>query len=97
MAKGGSIMDEQLNKGEQNDFPLTIRPNQSLLVEELKSKFEDIDRRFDTLFERMNNNGNAVNSPVPKTDFKLILNLFVSKFLTFQNKGLVDVLRIILN
>ena len=44
---------------------ITIRPNQSLLVEELKSKFENIDRRFDSLFERMNNNGNL--NPPPKT------------------------------
>ena len=33
-------------------------------MEELKSKFENKDRRFDALFERMNNNGNA--DPVPK-------------------------------
>ena len=65
MAKGGSIMDEQINEGEQNDFPLTIRPNQSLLVQELKSKFGNINCHFDTLFEHMNNNGNA--DPVPKT------------------------------
>ena len=33
-------------------------------MEELKSKFENIDRRFDALFESMNNNGNA--DPVSK-------------------------------
>ena len=49
-------------EGENNVFPLTIRPNQSLLVEELKSKFQNINRHFDSLFECMNNNGN-VNPP----------------------------------
>ena len=58
-------MDEQGKESEQDIFPLTIRPNQSLLVEELKSKFENIDRRFDSLFEHMNINGNV--NPPPKT------------------------------
>ena len=49
----------------QNVFPITIRPNQSLLVEELKSKFENVDHRFDSLFERMNNSENL--NPPPKT------------------------------
>ena len=58
-------MDEPGPKGEHTVFPLTIRPNQSSLVEELKSKFENIDCGFDSLFERMNNNGNL--NPPPKT------------------------------
>ena len=58
-------MDGQGPEGEQAVFPLTIRPNQSLLVEELKSKFENIDHCFDSLFERMNNDGNL--NPQPKT------------------------------
>ena len=65
VARRGSILDGQNVEGEQNVFPLTIRPNQSLLVEELKSKFENIDRRFDSLFEHINNNGNV--DPPPKT------------------------------
>ena len=49
MARGGGLVDPDLDEGEQNiDFPVAIRPNQSLLVEALKSKFEGIDRRFDT-------------------------------------------------
>ena len=85
VAKEGSAMDEHLNEGEQKDFPLNIRSNQFLLVEELKSKFENIDRPFDTLFERMNDNENVFNNPVPKT---MISNsdsqvIPVSKFLTF--------------
>ena len=43
-------MDEPGPKGEHTVFPLTIRPNQSSLVEELKSKFENIDCGFDSLF-----------------------------------------------
>ena len=58
-------MDGTNKEGEQGIFPLTIRPNQSLLVEELKSKFENIDRRFDSLFQRINNNGSV--GPVPNT------------------------------
>ena len=46
-------MNTEQKEGEQGIFPLTIRPNQSLPVEELKSKFENIDRRFDSLFERI--------------------------------------------
>ena len=61
-------MDDFENRGEQNlDFPMAIRPNQSLLVEELKSKFEGIDRRFDTLFERLNDNSNFNANPAPKS------------------------------
>ena len=68
MAKGGDVTDDFENRGEQNlDFPLAIRPNQSLLVEELKSKFEGIDHRFDTLFERLNDNSNFNTNPVPKS------------------------------
>ena len=68
MAKGGSAMDDFNNRGEENlDFPMAIRPNQSLLVEELKSKFEGIDRRFDTLFEHLNDNNNFNANPVPKS------------------------------
>ena len=60
-------MDKFENRGEQTlDFPMAIRPNQSLLVEELKSKFEGIDRRFDTLFEHLNDNSNFNANPVPK-------------------------------
>ena len=69
-------MNTEQKEGEQGIFPLTIRPNQSLLVEELKSKFENIDRRFDSLFERINNNGIA--APVPNsmsnTESQLICN-----------------------
>ena len=69
-------MDGEQKEGEQGIFPLTIRPNQSLLVEELKSKFENIDRRFDSLFEGINNNGSA--APVPNsmsnTESQLICN-----------------------
>ena len=47
MAKGGDVTDDFENRGEQNlDFPMAIRPNQSLLVEELKSKFEGIDHHL---------------------------------------------------
>ena len=49
MAKGGDFAGHDLDQGERNiDFPMTIRPNQSVLVNELKSKFEAIDERFDT-------------------------------------------------
>ena len=68
-------MDGQGPEGEQVGFPLTIRPNQSLLVEELKSKFENIDRRFDSLFERMNNDGNLNQQPktvAPDPDSQVI-------------------------
>ena len=65
VARRGSILDGQNVEGEQKVFPLTIRPNQSLLVEELKSKFENIDHCFDSLFEHINNNGNV--DPPPKT------------------------------
>ena len=59
MAKGGGAMDNLVHAGEQTlDFPMAIRPNQSLLVDEFKSKFQGIDRRFDTLFERLNDNSN---------------------------------------
>ena len=53
MPREADDMEAQDKKGEQGIFPLTIRPNQSLLVEELKPKFENIDRRFDSSFERM--------------------------------------------
>ena len=67
MAKGGGAMDNLVHAGEQRlDFPMAIRPNQSLLVDELKSKFEGIDRCFDTLFERLNDNSNFNANPVPK-------------------------------
>ena len=67
MAKGGSLTTDLEDEGEQNvDFHMAICPNQSLLVEELKSKFEAIDRRFDTLFERMNDNRNIFENPAPK-------------------------------
>ena len=52
MVEGGDVMADLCDKGKHNlDFPMAIRPNQSLLVEELKSKFEGIDCHFDTLFE----------------------------------------------
>ena len=35
-------------------------------MEQLKSKFEAIDRHFDTLFEYMNDDGNIFETPVPK-------------------------------
>ena len=61
-------MDDFDNRGEQNlDFPMAIRPNQFLLVEELKSKFEGIDRCFVTLFEHLNDNSNFNADPVPKS------------------------------
>ena len=67
MAKQGDVMDDFENRGEQNlDFPMAICPNQSLLVEELKSKFEGIDRRFYTLFEHFNDNSNFNANTVPK-------------------------------
>ena len=69
-------MNTERKEGEQGIFPLTICPNQSLLVEELKSKFENVDRHFDSLFERINNNGSA--APVPNsmsnTESQLICN-----------------------
>ena len=44
MTKGGGLVPEHLHEGEQMDFPsLHVRPNQSILVNELKSKFEAID------------------------------------------------------
>ena len=58
-------MNAEQKEGERGIFPLTILPNQSLLVEELKSKFENIERRFDSLFERIGNNGSA--APVPNS------------------------------
>ena len=69
-------MNTEQKEGEQGIFPLTIRPNQSLLVEELKSKFENIDRRFDSLFERINNNGSAAPAPnsMSNTESQLICN-----------------------
>ena len=61
MAKGGGLMPVEINDGEQSlDFPMHIRSNQSLLVDELKSKSEAIDYRFDTLFERIKDNGNIL-------------------------------------
>ena len=75
LARGGGIIDGQGPEGEQTVFPLTISPNQSLLVEELKSKFENIDRRFDSLFERMNNDGNLNQQPktvAPDSDSQVI-------------------------
>ena len=67
MAKGGDFAASDLEQGERNiDFPMTIRPNQSVLVNELKSKFEAIDQRFDTLFERLNGNGNNLGNSSPK-------------------------------
>ena len=75
LARGGGIMDCQGPEGEQTVFPLTIRPKQSLLVEELKSNFENIDRRFDSLFERMNNDGNLNQQPktvAPDSDSQVI-------------------------
>ena len=40
MDKGGGLMPVEINEGERNlDFPMHIRSNQSLLVDELKSKF----------------------------------------------------------
>ena len=38
-----------------------------MLVEELKSKFEGIDRHFHTLFEHLNDNSNFNANPVPKS------------------------------
>ena len=43
MPKEVDSMEEQNKEGEQAIFSSTIHPNQSLLVEELKSKFENID------------------------------------------------------
>ena len=69
-------MDGTNKEGEQGIFPITICPNQSLLVEELKSKFENIDRRFDSLFERINNNGSVgpVPNAVTNTESQVICN-----------------------
>ena len=54
-------------EGEENlGFPMAIRPNQSLLVEELKSKFEGIDRWFETSLEHLNDNRNFNENPVSK-------------------------------
>ena len=67
MAKGGDVMADFRDEGEQNlDFPTAVHPNQSLLVEELESKFEGINRRFDTLFGRLNDSSNFNANPVPK-------------------------------
>ena len=67
MARGGGLVDPDLDEGEQNiDFPMAIRPNQFLLVEKLKPKFEAIDRCLDTLFKRMNDNRNIFENPAPK-------------------------------
>ena len=102
MAKGGDIMTGLHEEGEQNlDFPMAIRPNQSSLVEELKSRFEGIDRRFDTLFERLNDNRNFNANPVPKPvisnpDAQIICR-HISDVLVCYNSGLVDIFRITLN
>ena len=67
MAKGGDFAGSDLEQGERNiDFPMTIRPNQSVLVNELKSKFDAIDQRFDTVFGRLNGNGNNLGDSSPK-------------------------------
>ena len=56
-----------MEQGERNiDFSMTIRPNQSVLVNELKSEFEAINQRFDTLFEHLNGNGNNLGNSSPK-------------------------------
>ena len=68
MAKGGGAMDNFDNRGEENlDFPMAIRPNQSLLGEELKWRSMPSNFDFDTLFERLNDNGNFNANPVPKS------------------------------
>ena len=67
MAKGGDFAASDLEQGEGNiDLPMTICPNQSVLVNELKSKFDAIDQRFDTLFQRLNGNGNNLRNSSPK-------------------------------
>ena len=66
MAKGGEFAAQELDQGEWDiDFPMSIRPNQSVLVNELKSKFEAIDERFDSLFERLKGNNLGNSSPKP--------------------------------
>ena len=47
------------------DFPMSISPNQSVLVNELKSKFEAVGERFDSLFERLKGNNLGNSSPKP--------------------------------
>ena len=89
-------MDGSGPEGEQAGFPLTIRPNQSLLVEELKSKFENIDRRFDSLFEHMNNDGNLNLQPKTVAPIQTV-KLSVNKSLMFWISGLAGVLKIISN
>ena len=66
MAKGGEFAAQELHEGERDiDFPMSIRPNQSVLVNELKSKFEAIDERFDSLFEQSKDNKLGNSSPKP--------------------------------
>ena len=66
-AKGRDVTASDLEQGKRNiHFPMTIRHNQSVLVNELKSKFEAIDQRFDTLFECLNGNGNNLGNSSPK-------------------------------
>ena len=64
---GGDSAATDLEQGEQNiDLPMTIHPNHSVLVNELKSKFEAIDQHFDTLFEHLNGNGKNLGNSSPK-------------------------------
>ena len=57
MAKGGDFEEYNELEGERLDFPMKLPPNQSMLLNELRSKFEAIDHRFDTLFERIKDQG----------------------------------------
>ena len=66
MAKEGKFAAQELDQGERDiDFPMSIRPNQSVLVNELKSKFEAIEERFDSLFERLKGSNLGNSSPKP--------------------------------
>ena len=65
MARKGEPVTDLQDEGKQNlDFPMAFRSNQSLLIEESKSKFEGIDHWFDT-FEHLSDK-NFYENPVPK-------------------------------
>ena len=51
MAKGDDLSPLLQLEGEQAiDFLMRLPPHQLMLLDELKSKFEATDQRFDTLF-----------------------------------------------
>ena len=55
-------------EGEQgDDFHMRLPPYQSMLLDELKSRFGAIDQRFDTLIERIKGKGTVSENSGLKT------------------------------